>query len=243
VRETAAEEGWLLGGRVRHDQQPTGHRSGIEPVLLAAGIPARPGARVLEGGTGAGTALLCLAARVAGLTGVGLERDPAQAALARRNIAANGFTGLQVLHGDLAALRPEGTFDHAFANPPWHAAAGTASPDPGREAARRAAAGLFALWAARLAAPLRHRGTLSFVVAAAVLPDCLAAMTQAGCGSPTVLPLWPKPERAARLLLLRAVKGGRGPCRLLPGLLLHRPEGGYTEAAEAVLRDGAALPF
>jgi tRNA1(Val) A37 N6-methylase TrmN6 len=185
-----------------------------------------------------------LGERLAALIAAGtLERDPAQAALARRNIAANGFTGLQVLHGDLAALRPEGTFDHAFANPPWHAAAGTASPDPDREAARRAAAGLFALWAARLAAPLRHRGTLSFVVAAAVLPDCLAAMTQAGCGSPTVLPLWPKPERAARLLLLRAVKGGRGPCRLLPGLLLHRPEGGYTEAAEAVLRDGAALPF
>jgi tRNA1(Val) A37 N6-methylase TrmN6 len=238
-----AEQGWLLGGRVRHDQRADGHRSGIEPVLLAASIPARAGARVLEGGTGAGTALLCLAARVAGLSGVGIERDPAQAALARDNIAANRFAGLQVLQGDLAVVRTEGVFDHAFANPPWHAAGGTASPDAGREAARRAVAGLFALWAVRLAAPLRHRGTLSLVVAAGVLPECLAAMTEAGCGSAAVLPLWPKPGRAARLLLLRAVKGGRGPCRVLAGLVLHRPEGGYTEAAEAVLRQGAALPF
>ena len=112
-----AREGWLLGGRVRHDQLADGHRSGIEPVLLAASIPARPGARVLEGGTGAGAALLCLAARVAGIGGVGLERDAAQAALARRNIAANGFGGLAVMEGDIAALRPEGVFDHAFANP------------------------------------------------------------------------------------------------------------------------------
>jgi tRNA1(Val) A37 N6-methylase TrmN6 len=233
--------GWLLGGRVRHDQHAAGHRSGIEPVLLAAGIPAGPGARVLEGGTGAGTALLCLAARVEGITGTGLERDPAQAALARRNIAANGFTGLEIIEGDLAALRPEGVFDHAFANPPWHAAGGTASPDAGREGAKRAQAGLFTLWAARLAAPLRHHGTLSFVVSAGVLPDCLAAMAGAGCGSAALLPFWPKPGQPARLVLLRATKGGRGPCRLLPGLVLHRPEGGYTDAAEAILRHGAAL--
>jgi tRNA1Val (adenine37-N6)-methyltransferase len=186
-----ARAGWLLGGRVRHDQRVDGHRSGVEPVLLAASIPARPGQRVLEGGTGAGAALLCLAARVQPLAGVGIERDPAQAAQARANVAANGFAALEILQGDLAALR--------------------------------------------------HHGTLSFVVAAAVLPDCLAAMQAAGCGSTAVLPLWPKPGRAAKLVLLRAVKGGRGPCRLLPGLVLHREAGGYTDAAEAVLRDAAAL--
>ena len=58
---------------------------GIEPVLLAATIPARPGQVVLEGGTGAGAAMLCLAARVPGLRGVGLERQPPLAALAAAN--------------------------------------------------------------------------------------------------------------------------------------------------------------
>ena len=56
-------------------------------------------------------------------------------------------------------------------------------------------------------------------------------------------PLWPKPGRAAKLVLLRGVKGGRGACRVLPGLVLHAPEGGYTAAAEAVLREGAALEW
>ncbi len=233
----------LLGGRVQHIQPADGHRTGIEPVLLAASIPARPGARVLEGGTGSGAALLCLAARVGGVTGVGIERSPPLADLARANIAANGFAGLTVLTGDLAALRPEGVFDHAFANPPWHDAAGTASADAGREAARRAQPGLFAIWAAALAAPLRSRGTLSFVIAAGVLPACMAAMAAAGCGSLAVLPLWPHAGRAARLLLLRGIKDGRGPCRMLAGLVLHEPGGGYTAAADAVLRGGAALAF
>ncbi len=238
-------DGALLGGRVRHAQPLVGHRTGLEPVLLAAAVPARPGERVLEGGTGSGAALLCLAARLPGLHGVGIERDPDMAALARANVAANGFGGLAVLEGDLTASRPAefvagGVFDHALANPPWHGS-GTASPERLREAAKRGASGLIAIWARHLAAPLRHRGTLTLVVAAAALPDCLAALSEAGCGSPAILPLWPRADRPARLVLLQGVKGGRGPCRILPGLVLHAEGGGFTPAAEAVLRGGAAL--
>jgi tRNA1(Val) A37 N6-methylase TrmN6 len=242
----AAEEptqGSLLDGRVRHDQFRAGHRTGLEPVLLAASVPARPGERVLEGGTGSGAALLCLAARIAGVQGVGIERDAALAALARRNFAANGFAALSVLTGNLVTVRPEGAFDHAFANPPWHDGAATPSPDPARMLARRAEPGLFALWAASLARPLRPRGTLSLIVGAGSLPAALAALQSAGCGGLELLPLWPKPQTPAKILLLRGVKGGQGPCRLHAGLTLHEPDGSFTPAASAILRQGAALSY
>jgi tRNA1(Val) A37 N6-methylase TrmN6 len=240
---TEAGEGSLLGGRVRHAQMPAGHRTGIEPVLLAASIPARPGERVLEGGTGSGAALLCLAARVPGIAGVGVEREPAVADLGRANAAANGFSDVAIFTGDLAEAPWAGAFDHAFANPPWHDPAGTVSPDSGKEAARRATPALFEEWAARLAAPLRHRGTLTFVVAATVLPACLAAFTAAGCGGLSVLPLWPRAGVAAKLVLLQGIKGGRSPFRLLPGLALHTESGEFSAKAEEILRGGAALPF
>jgi len=232
----------LLAGRVRHAQAAAGHRTGIEPVLLAASIPARAGERVLEGGTGSGAALLCLAARVPGIEGVGVERDAVTADIARTNVADNGFA-LSVVTDDLAVVALDGAFDHAFANPPWHDPAGTASPDPAKEAAKRADTGLFALWARRLAAPLRHRGTLTFVVAVAEMPSCLAAFAAAGCGSLAVLPLWPRAGVAAKLSILRGIKGGRGAFRLLPGLVLHEESGAFTARTEAILRDGAALPF
>jgi tRNA1(Val) A37 N6-methylase TrmN6 len=235
-------QGTLLGGRVAYAQPETGHRTGIEPVLLAASLPARAGERVLEGGSGSGAGLLCLAARVPGITGLGLERDPALAALALRNAAANGFAGLGFLAADLAAWRPEARFDHAMANPPWHGA-GTASPDAGREGAKRAGLGLFAAWAAALARPLRHRGTLTFIVAAAALPGCMAGFAMAGCGSIALFPLWPRAGLAARLALLRGVKGGRGPCRMLPGLVLHEAGGGFTAEAQQVLRGGAPIAW
>src|SRR5208282_2971379 len=109
-------EGHLLGGRVRYAQPRRGFRSGIEPVLLAAAVPARTGERVLEAGSGAGAALLCLAARVAGISGVGVERDPALTALAAHNAAANGWAELGFLAGDIAAVPDLGRFDHGFAN-------------------------------------------------------------------------------------------------------------------------------
>jgi len=234
---------FLLGGAISHIQGEAGHRTGLEPVLLAASIPARPGETVLEGGTGSGAALLCLAHRVENLHGIGLELDPGQAQRARDNFAANQRPNLSVIEADLTTQSFTQKFDHAFANPPWHAPHSTASPDAARLLARQAPEGLFLAWAKALAAPLRHRGSLTFITSAATTSACLEAFTRAGCGSHAILPLWPRPGRPAKLVLLRAIRGGRGPTRLLPGLVLHDPAGGYSAEAHAVLYQAKALPF
>jgi tRNA1Val (adenine37-N6)-methyltransferase len=241
VTEVATSSGSLLGGRVRYAQPRDGFRSGIEPVLLAAAVPTRPGERVLEGGSGAGAALLCLAARVPGIRGLGVELDPNLAALARENATANSAEAVSFVAADLITLSQPGVFDHAMANPPYHDAAGTASDHPARELAKRGQPGLLRDWAASLAAPLRHRGTLTLILPTASLPEALHAMCTAGCGPTAVLPLWPMPGRRAKLVLLRGVKGGRAPLRLLTGLVLHATSGEFTPEAEAVLRDGAAI--
>jgi tRNA1(Val) A37 N6-methylase TrmN6 len=88
---------------------------------------------------------------------------------------------------------------------------------------------------------LRPRGTLTWIVTAAVLPACIAAMTEAGCAPSAALPLWPRAGREAKLVLLRGVKGGRAGFRVLPGLVLHAETGGFTLEAEAILRHGAGL--
>jgi tRNA1(Val) A37 N6-methylase TrmN6 len=262
---TAATRDSLLDGRVRYAQPREGFRSGIEPVLLAAAVPARHGEHVLEGGSGAGAALLCLAARVPGVHGVGVEVDPSLVALALQNAAANSAAELRFVARDLlemsAAHRHPGEsgdpdrlgprfrgddaarFDHVFANPPYHPADATTSPIAARESAKRSRPGLLRDWAAALAAPLRQRGTLTFILPAALLPEAIDAVRTAGCQPASVLPLWPKRGRPAKLVLLQAVKGGRMKLRLLPGLVLHAESGGFTPEADAILRGGAALPL
>ena len=239
-------DGTLLGGRVTYRQPATGHRSGIEPVLLGASVTALPGARVLEGGSGAGAALLCLATRVPDLIGVGIEIAPEPFACAEANAAANGPNHLRFVAGDLTDttlnLGSTARFDHAMANPPWHPP-GTASLDSSREFARRAPQAVFTFWTAALAVRLRHHGSLTLVLPAAALPDGLAAITAAGCGSPAIFPLWPRPGRSAKLLLVRAIKNGRGPCRLLAGMVLHDDNGRFTAPAEAILRHGEGIAW
>ena len=247
--EEKSSEGWLLGGQVRYRQPREGFRSGIEPVLLAAAVPAAAGDRVLEGGTGAGAGLLCLGARVKGVSGMGVERDPALAEMARDNFAMNGFAALSVVVGDIgvgdigspgAGLARGDIFDHAFANPPWHGAIGTEPADPARWAAKRGGEKLGA-WVVALAGRLRAGGTLSLMLAPAGIPAAMEAAEAAGSGSVVVFPFWPKEGRPAKLVLVRMTRGGRGSLRLPAGLVLHEEDGRFTAAAEAILRGGAEL--
>jgi tRNA1(Val) A37 N6-methylase TrmN6 len=236
--------GTLLNGRIRYDQPARGHRSGIEPVFLAAAIPARPGETVLEAGTGAGAALLCLAARVPGIAGLGVELDAFVCGLAARNFAALDPDRLRAVAADITTLPLDGgAVDHAMANPPWHDAAGTPSPQQARERARRAAPDLLAGWVAALARAVRRRGTLTLIARTATATAFLDSLDRNDCGSPTLLPLWPAAGVAAKLVIMQAVRGSRGTLRILPGLVLHAADGQYTDAAAAILRDGAPLPL
>jgi hypothetical protein len=53
---------------------------------------------------------------------------------------------------------------------------------------------------------------------------------------------WPGGSRPASRVLVRARKAeGGAPTRLAAGLVLHEPDGRFTPAAEAILRDGVGL--
>lgn len=236
----------LLGGRVRLDQDGAGIRASLEPVLLAAALPAKPGEVVLEAGTGIGTAALCLLARVPGVRAVGVERDPIQAARATANAALNGWAErFSVVAGDItepATARraaAAGPFAHAMANPPWFTG-GTEPEQPQRRAARHMEKGGLEPWIAFLARRVSPGGSVLLVLPPGLLPSALEGFARFGIGSPSVLPLWPREGRPARRVILAGRKGGRGVCRILAGLVLHGASG-FTAEAEAVLRHGAAL--
>jgi tRNA1Val (adenine37-N6)-methyltransferase len=243
-------EGHLLGNAVRYDQPRQGYRTGIEPVLLAAAVPARSDDVVLEAGTGAGAGLLCLAHRIPGVIGLGVERLPEMADLAARNFAANGRDRLSAHCSDITRPEDEAAkqgwsgrfYDHAMANPPWHSDRGTLPEDPIRRAAKMARHEEIASWIQVLSRRLRHRGSLTVILPAAALPAANAAMAAAGCGGGLLFPLWPRLGEASGMFILQARKGSRSTFRLLPGLALHDiGASAYTQAAQAVLRGGAAL--
>lgn len=240
----------FLGGRLRICQPESGYRAGVDPVLLAAAVPAAPGHSVLELGCGVGVASLCLGSRVANLRLTGVDLQPDYAALARRNAAANGIA-LDVVTADLAALPTDVTaqsFDHVIANPPYfQRTRGTAATEAGRETALGEGTPL-AAWMETATRRLAPGGWLSVIQRAERLPDLLKALSDR-LGSAEVLPLAPREGRAAKLVILRARKGGRAAFRLHAPLVLHegphhvRDGDSYTPIVSAILRQGAALPW
>ena len=233
----------ILGGRVR--LAPAAPRPGIDPVLLAATVPAAPGDSVLDAGAGAGAAALCLAARVPGARIDGIEVRPEMVTAAAESIALNGLAArVRVIAGDVAAPPPailaQG-YDHVMANPPYFDATRHQPPaDAARAAAHHQAAGGLGRWVAFCLGRARHGASVTVIHRAERLAELLAHLTQA-TGAVRIFPLWPGGAAPAKLVIVRAVKGSAAPLVLLPGLRLHRSGGGYTDEADAVLRHGAAL--
>ncbi len=239
-----------LGGRVLIRQPKIGYRAGVDPVLLAAAVPASSGQSVLELGTGVGTAALCLAERVAGLTLTGVEIQPEYAQLARENGELNSedFT---VYTADLTDLPPEvkqQRYDHVIANPPYFdRAAGFAASDTGRETAMGEDTPL-EIWldvASRRVAP---KGFLTFIHRAERL-NCLLSHLPSSLGSVQVQPLQPREGRDSHLLILRARHSGRSPLRLHAPIRMHEgafhaeDRDDYTPEIRSVLRGGDSLPI
>lgn len=239
-------EDGLLNGRVRLRQAKAGYRAGMDAALLAAACDAAPGDRVVEAGCGAGGALLTAAWRRPGAVFTGVERDPAALALAQENIILNGLADrVAAVGGDVAAgfsalkLPP---FDAALANPPFFDdPSALRAPSPAKTGAWMADDGLQA-WTAFLIKAVREGGTLTLIHRADRLGDLLALLG-AKCGGLAIRPIHPFADAAAKRVLVRALKTGKAPLRLLPPLVLHRREGGNTPEAEAILRGEAALEW
>ena len=240
----------FLGGRLNVLQPRTGYRAGADPVFLAAAVEARPGQTVLDLGCGVGTAMLCLAVRVPDLVLTGVEVQGDLARLSARNLERNGISG-HVVEADLAALPDEiraQRFDHVMTNPPFFDRRdGSQSGDFGRESGRGETMDV-ADWLDVALRRLVPGGHLTLINRIERLPDCLESLG-GRAGDITVLPLAPRRERAAKLFVLRAIRSSRGPFRLRPPLVLHTGDAhagdgdSYTPEAQAILRNGAALPL
>lgn len=235
----------LLGGRIRLRQPAAGYRVAIDPVFLAAAVPAEPHQLVLDVGCGAGAAMLCLAARVPHSRVVGLEMQRDLVRLAGDNTILNGLEArVSVMIGDLLHAPPRlapGSFDHVMANPP-HLARGRASSaaTPGRAEATVEGEADLAAWVRFALAMVRAKGSVTFVHRADRIDDLIAEIA-GRAGEVVVFPLWAGPGKPASRILVRARKQVAAPARLAPGLALHEPDGRPSALAEGVLREGRGL--
>jgi tRNA1(Val) A37 N6-methylase TrmN6 len=243
----ALTEDRLLGGRIRLRQPASGYRVAIDPVFLAAAVPAAPHQTILDVGCGAGAAMLCLAARVPHSRIVGLEMQRDLVRLAGDNAILNCMEArVSAMLGDLLQAPPRlspGGYDHVMANPP-HLEPGRAAAalSPGKAEATIEGKADLAAWVRFALAMVRPKGSVTFIHRADRI-DALLAEIAGRAGEVVVYPLWPGPGKPAVRIVVRARKQSAAPAQLAPGLVLHKPDGQLTATAEAVLREGRGLDF
>jgi tRNA1(Val) A37 N6-methylase TrmN6 len=235
----------LLGGRVHLRQPASGFRASIDAVLLAAAVPAQDGDTVLDVGAGTGAAALCLATRVAGVVVNGIEADRRLVRLASDNAEATGLGSRARFYlGDLAAppirLSPA-SFDHVMANPPFAPqGSGRLPRDPGRAQAMVEGGVPLTGWLEFCTRMVKSGGTVTVIQRTDRLAEVLEGLS-GRLGGLMVMPLWPGVGKPAKRVLVAGRKGSAASLTLAPGLVLHRPDGGYTDQAEVILRDGGSL--
>ncbi len=234
-----------LGGRIRIIQGRDGYRAGVDAALLAAACGARAGERVLDAGCGAGAVLLAAAVRSPRARFVGVERDPQAVALAQANIAANDLADrVTAVAGDIGnpfsrlGMKP---FDAALANPPFFDdPAALRGPGAAKREAWISDEGLGA-WAAFLVKAVREGGDITLIHRADRLGDILALLAPKA-GSFQARAVHPFADAPAKRVIVRAIKTGKAPLRLLPPLILHERGGAkHTDEVEAILRGEAGL--
>jgi len=238
----------FLGGKLHLWQPRKGYRAGVDPVLLAASVPAVAGQTILELGCGVGAASLCLATRVPDLRLIGIELQTEYATLAQRNVAALGCN-MQVVVADLRTLPADVRqvqADQVIMNPPYYnRALGTQATDKGRDTALGGNTAL-ADWLTVGISRLRPKGLMSLIQRIERLPEVIAALDER-VGSVIVQPISARAGSDPHLFILRAKHSGRGPFRLNAPIAMHLGDAhdgdrdSYTDPINDVLRNGAAL--
>lgn len=238
----------FLGGQLRLRQPKSGHRAGHDAMLLAAATAARPGSVAVEFGAGVGAAGLALARRAPGIKIIMVEIDERLVELARGNAARNAIEA-SVIALDVASSADvfatagliSDSVDVVLMNPPFNDLSRHRS-SPDKRLAHAAGADTLEEWIHAARRILKSGGVLTLIWRADGLAKLLAALDR-GFGSLAILPVHGAAAAPAIRVLIRAVKGGRAPTALYPGLMLKDQSGLPNKQVEEILTGRGALPL
>jgi tRNA1(Val) A37 N6-methylase TrmN6 len=233
----------FLQERVKLRQFAKGHRAGSDAVILAATLPPQFDGLVVDAGAASGAVGLMAAWRAPHSRVRLVEIDPDNRILARYNIDSNAMQSrVSVQDGDLLASYAEreacalcqGDADLVLTNPPYlDAGHARISPDTDRVRAHVMPQGGLEKWLLACLQMLKPNGVLTMIHRADQLDDILCLM-QGRFGDLAVMPIYPRDDDAATRILISGKRNSRAVLRILPSLVIHRSDGGFTSRAAAI---------
>ena len=237
----------VLGQKVRLLQPAEGgFRTSLDSVMLAAACPAKDGDHVLDMGCGVGGASFCLLHRVTTAKLTGIEWEQTYLELAVQNAVLNNVSDRAVfIQSDIRDYKVEGKpkYNHVMVNPPF-SEAGTylVSPDPIKAKALGHQDADLTLedWVMAAHRLVKSKGSFTIIYPTAGVDRVIRAMGKM-FGAIEIIPLWPRIGVDSKRVIIRAIKDRHTPSTIRAGLVLHQEDGGYTDFAEAILREAQPI--
>ncbi len=232
----------LLNKRVQLLQPKAGFHASIDTVFLAAAVPVKPKAHILDVGCGVGSAGLCVLARSQEVRLTGIDIQPELIDLALQNASLNGIEALcRFVAGDIRKEKDivDGAFSVVMMNPPYQEA-GTHTPSPTRNKAlshgEDASGATLEDWVQYAHRKLKQGGMLVMIHRADRMSEVVATLERRRWfGSLVVLPLYSRQGDDAKRVIIRARKERYAPMALKAGLVIHEKDGTYTNGAQEIL--------
>ncbi len=225
-------------GIVSITQQKKGFRFTLDSLLLADFCCIKPRDRVLEPGAGTGVISLLLARKFPKARFLADEVEPGAYELLLRNIEDNGLTtNIVPINADLrnlsSTISPR-SFNVIVANPPYtKAGAGRTSPFPDRHLARQGQTATIDTWL-DLKDLLKDKGRYFLVFPASRAAELLALLRTRDLEPKRLRFVHPHVHKPASLVLVEAMRSAGVGLDVLPPLIVHEQDGGYTEEVREI---------
>lgn len=236
---------WLRPGERLDDLQRNGYRIiqdpgrfcfGMDAVLLAgfAGDLIKPGAKLLDLGTGTGIIPILLEARSRAAHLTGLEIQAESADMARRSVAINGLEDkITIVQGDIKEagdLFAAASFDVVTCNPPYMIGQhGLTNPEAPKAIARHEILCTFEDVASQTAHLLCPGGSFYLVHRPFRLAEIMMTLMKYKLEPKRMQLVYPFADREPNMVLLQAVRGARPRLQVDKPLIIYREPGVYTD--------------
>ena len=240
----------FLDGKLSLFQPKKGFRAGLDSVLLAASVNAKPGEKVLEIGAGVGTVLFCLMNRISGLEATGIEIMEEYHSLSLINAQKNKINANLIL-GDFFTygnLKKE-IFDQIFFNPPYYPVSNyKISDNKLLEIAHIEYPGILKKMLTFALKRCKPYGYITLIHRPSRISDILSIFKNMA-GDIKILPIVSSNSKNASRMIIRARKSAKGDTKLLNPLYLYKDskkmgqKKQYTFEIQNILRNGHGLNF
>ena len=255
ISSKASIDAFHKGAFYLKQPKESGHRAGIDAMLLASLVPENAVGRLADLGAGAGAAGLAVAYR-SEINVTLFETSSIMVEYARHSLQLGQNSKFaqrcDVVEADVelsgqarvAAGFEDNAFDHVIMNPPFNEAGDRKAPDA-LKAQAHAMSGddLFEKWIKTAAAISKPQGQLSLIARPSSLQKILTAC-EGRFGGIELTSVLPSQDENAIRILLTGIKGSKARLEMRPCLVMHSDEDDtrqYTAIADDLINGRAFL--